>query len=95
MSADANISNFKKIQNTVCLASLWLSIICNLFHEFPLSPPKLKINIKFVIICNNRSSYRVEREIFPARTQNDFCHFVSVRHEFLPKYNFYRLEQPH
>ena len=32
--------------------------------------------------ASSSNKYRFEREIFPARNQNDFGHFVSVRHNF-------------
>ena len=28
-------------------------------------------------------SKRINREVFPSKSCNDFCHFVNLRHEFL------------
>jgi len=33
--------------------------------------------------CKNQNSLAIQRETFPSRNVNDFCHFVNVRHHFL------------
>jgi len=32
--------------------------------------------------CRNLNNLSIQRESFPSRNKNDFCHFVNVRHEF-------------